>query len=105
MNRPLLTIAIPTSLENPRLASENIDKIKGDVFNIGGVIDNSLSLLELFSFLEEELDIKMNYKKVNWRESDQKIFIANNHKVIKKIKWFHKISKEKGVKKVMEKML
>jgi CDP-paratose 2-epimerase len=38
---------------------------------------NSLSLLELFSILEEELSIKMKYTKLPPRESDQKIFVAN----------------------------
>ena len=34
----------------------NIDKAMGNAFNIGGGFKNSLSLLELFSFLEEESD-------------------------------------------------
>jgi CDP-paratose 2-epimerase len=40
-------------------APKYIETAKGQVFNIGGGILNSLSLLELFSILEEELSVKM----------------------------------------------
>ena len=38
-------------------ATNSIDKIKGQVFNIGGGIVNSLSLLELFQILEKKFEI------------------------------------------------
>jgi CDP-paratose 2-epimerase len=83
-------------------ASKKISKIKGQVFNVGGGIENSLSLLELFSFLEKELNIKMNYKQRPPRESDQKIFIADLSKVKKLIGWEPKISKEEGIRKMIK---
>lgn len=61
-------------------ASENIEKTKGQAFNIGGGIENSLSLLELFTLLEDNLHIKMSYKQLPCRESDQLVFVANNKK-------------------------
>lgn len=61
-------------------ASENIEKTKGKAFNIGGGIKNSLSLLELFTLLEDNLQIKMKYKQLPFRESDQLVFVANNKK-------------------------
>ncbi len=67
--------------------AKDIDEAYGQAFNIGGGIDNSLSLLELFDLLENILDIKMNYIQLNWRESDQKVFIADNSKAINIIKW------------------
>jgi CDP-paratose 2-epimerase (CDP-tyvelose 2-epimerase) len=84
------------------MASHKIDEIKGQAFNIGGGIQNSYSLLELFSFLEQELNIKMEYKQLPPRESDQKIFVADINKVKKLIGWEPKISKEEGVKKMIE---
>ena len=69
----------------------------GQVFNIGGSIENSLSLLELFSMLEDKLNIKMNYKQLPWRESDQKVFVADITKINKLINWKPEISKEKGI--------
>ncbi|WP_022854415.1 GDP-mannose 4,6-dehydratase [Thermodesulfatator atlanticus] len=81
---------------------ENIEKAKGEAFNIGGGMENSLSLLELFSLLEKELDIKMRYKKLPWRESDQKIFVADIRKAQKLIGWQPKVSKYNGIQKMLE---
>jgi len=63
------------------LTSKNIDKTKGQAFNIGGGIDKSLSLLELFNLLEEMLRIEINFKQLPFRESDQLVFVANNNKI------------------------
>ncbi|UOD35670.1 GDP-mannose 4,6-dehydratase [Deferribacteraceae bacterium V6Fe1] len=83
-------------------ASEKIEDIKGKVFNIGGGIENSSSLLELFSFLEQELDIKTTYTKLPPRESDQKVFIADISKAKELIGWEPKVSKEDGIRKMIE---
>ncbi|WP_459815010.1 GDP-mannose 4,6-dehydratase [Campylobacter concisus] len=83
-------------------ASEKIDKIKGQAFNIGGGIENSSSLLELFAFLEKELGIKMTYKNLPQRESDQKVFIADISKIKELIDWQPRISKEDGIRKMIE---
>jgi CDP-paratose 2-epimerase len=83
-------------------ASTKIDSIKGQVFNVGGGIENSSSLLELFSFLEKELDIKMDYKELPVRESDQRVFVADLSKAKELIEWEPKVSKEEGVRKMIE---
>lgn len=83
-------------------ATSNIEKIKGQAFNIGGGKDNSSSLLELFSFLEEELDVKMEYLTLPPRESDQKIFIADISKVKDNIDWKPKTSKSEGIRKMID---
>lgn len=86
-------------------ASGNIDKVKGEVFNIGGGIGNSLSLLELFDLLEQELDIIIKYNKLPPRISDQKVFVANNSKIISKINWIPVIKKQIGIKRVLSEIL
>lgn len=83
-------------------AIENIDKTKGQAFNIGGGIENSLSLLELFNLLEEKLNVKLDYIQIPWRESDQKVFVANNEKITKLTGWKPEVSKEEGVKRMIE---
>jgi len=83
-------------------ASEKIDNIKGKAFNVGGGIENSSSLLELFLFLEQELDIEMSYTKLPPRESDQKVFVADITKVKELLDWEPKVSKEDGIKKMIE---
>ena len=83
------------------LAPTHIDKAKGQAFNIGGGMVNSLSILELFVFLEKELNIKLNYTNLPPRESDQKIFVANNTKASNMFGWTPKISKEYGIRKML----
>lgn len=80
----------------------NMEKIKGQAFNIGGGVHNSLSLLELFSILEEMVGKKMKYKKQNSRESDQKVFISDITKISKLSHWTPKISSGQGVKLMYE---
>jgi CDP-paratose 2-epimerase len=81
---------------------ERIEEIKGHAFNIGGGIENSLSLIELFNILEKELDVNMNYRELFRRKSDQKIFIADIFKAKEMIKWEPKVNKDNGIKKMIK---
>ncbi len=84
------------------MASENIEKVKSQVFNIGGGIKNSLSILELFELLERNLNIKLKYKKIEPRKNDQKFFVVNIEKAEKLIGWKPSISMEKGLLEVVK---
>lgn len=83
-------------------AANNIDTIKGNVFNIGGGIDNSSSLLELFELLEKELNIRMLYQQFPPRKSDQRVFVADISKAKKLINWAPKVNKVQGIRKMIE---
>jgi len=76
---------------------DNIEKVSGQVFNVGGGMENSLSLLELFALLESKLNIKMSYRQIPWRASDQKVFVADNGKIHNLIGWAPVVSKEEGI--------
>ncbi|GAA4449608.1 GDP-mannose 4,6-dehydratase [Rurimicrobium arvi] len=80
---------------------ELADTLKGEVFNVGGGVENSLSLLELFSMLERELSIQMKYEQLPPRESDQKLFIADISKVKQMVGWAPKIDCLTGVRKML----
>jgi len=82
-----------------------IDQAKGQAFNIGGGIENSLSLLELFTMLEDILMIKMNYKQLPFRESDQLVFVANNNKSCDLIEWKAETNVNKGIKSMIDWMV
>ncbi len=60
-------------------AYEHRDATAGEVFNIGGGVSNSLSLLELFMILEDVLPLSrpLAYHKNPRRHSDQDVFIAD----------------------------
>lgn len=82
-------------------ALEKSEELAGEVFNIGGGFDNSLSILELFSTLEKELDVNLEYKKLAVRKSDQKVFIADISKAEKLFKWKPKVDKLSGLKEMI----
>ena len=81
---------------------KHIEQAQGQVFNIGGGIENSLSLLELFALLEELLGIKMQYKELPFRESDQLVFVADNTKAQKILQWQPKMTSKRGIEKMVE---
>jgi CDP-paratose 2-epimerase len=84
------------------IACENSEKIEGEVFNIGGGVKNSLSILELFDILEEFYDIKLNFTKLPFRVSDQKIFIADITKIRRLTGWKPKVTKEDGIRNMVK---
>lgn len=84
-----------------RTALESIDTIKGEVFNIGGGSENSLSLLELFDLCETELGISLSYTHLPKRKSDQAVFISDLTKVKQRLGWSPKISVKDGINQVL----
>ncbi len=83
-------------------ALDNIERVKGQAYNIGGTMEQSLSLLELFHMLEEMLDIKLDYVKLPPRQSDQKVFVADITKIKAIIGWEPKVTAAEGVAKMIE---
>jgi CDP-paratose 2-epimerase len=83
-------------------AVERIEEARGQAFNIGGGMKNSISLLELFDILDKELGVKLRYKKLPWRVSDQKVFVADITKARKRVGWQPEIDKFGGIKKMLE---
>lgn len=83
-------------------AIQEIDKTSGEVYNIGGGSENSLSLLELFTLLETTLGIEMKYTKLPPRQSDQKVFIADTGKALLSYGWAPAINSRQGVKNMIE---
>lgn len=81
---------------------EHIDQISGQAYNIGGTMEQSLSLLELFGMLEDLLDIKMEYQKLPARISDQKVFVADISKIQNKIGWTPRVTALEGVSQMVE---
>jgi CDP-paratose 2-epimerase len=82
-------------------AVEHIEQAKGQAFNIGGGMENSLSLIELFAVLEELTGCKLLYKPIEWRQSDQKIFVADNKKAQKYFNWRPGVNSKEGVSNLL----
>jgi CDP-paratose 2-epimerase len=78
-------------------ATRNMDKLAGQPFNVGGGMSNSLSLIELFNFLESNLDLNLKYKKLESRISDQRIFVADYSKIERLIGWIPNVDMKSGL--------
>jgi len=81
-------------------AIKNIDKVKGQAFNIGGGAKNTMSLLELLAFLEKFFGRKIPTKFGPWRPGDQPVFVCDIAKAKKMLNWQPKTSPEQGVEKL-----
>ena len=84
-----------------KLVVENVEKCKGEIFNIGGGIKNTFSLLEFVEFLEKKLNRKIELEFYNWRPGDQKVFISDNRKLEKLTGWKIKKNKNEGVENLI----
>ena len=85
------------------LAFENSELMHGEIFNIGGGITNSLSLLELFDLLSELLDIPpLLFTRTPRRASDQDCFIADISKVRSILGWSPSVTSRDGVIRMLD---
>lgn len=83
-------------------ALRHIDTAAGEAFNIGGGIDNSLSLLELFELLEYEIGKPLHYTQLPPRNSDQRVFVADISKATARLGgWRPQVSASSGVSKML----
>lgn len=83
-------------------ALEHVDDVCGQAYNIGGTMEQSLSLLELFDMLNDILEIKMEYVQLPPRQSDQKVFVADISKINAKIGWKPEVTAYEGVSAMVE---
>ncbi len=80
------------------LAVENIDKVAGEVFNVGGGPENTLSVWSEFGPLLERLEGKpVPVKHSDWRPGDQRIYVSDIRKIKKMLNWSPKTDVETGI--------
>jgi CDP-paratose 2-epimerase len=77
---------------------KHITHTSGQIYNIGGGIDNALSLLELISFLEVLLGRRLKLKFAKERFGDQKVYISNIDKAKRDFNWRPEVSVDEGLK-------
>jgi CDP-paratose 2-epimerase len=81
-----------------RAALDRIEHVRGHAFNVGGGMQNSLSLIELFHLLEKILDIRIPYTRLPERQSDQLVFVADGAKARRLLGWAPEVSMESGIR-------
>lgn len=75
--------------------------LKSDVFNIGGGPKNTLSLLELLDSLNMLTSKKSKINFLDWRPSDQKVYISDISKAKKELDWQPKVTPQEGIKQLV----
>ena len=77
-------------------------RYKGEVFNIGGGSDHTISLLELIEVLEGLSGRQMPVKFGPWRKFDQKVYVSDITKAGKLLKWYPEVSPQEGVRRLYD---
>lgn len=83
-------------------AVEHADRAAGQAFNIGGGLNNSLSLLELFAMLAEIYGARLTWTHLAPRASDQRVFVADITKARRLLAWEPKVAAREGVVRMIE---
>ena len=83
-------------------AADRIDTAAGEIYNVGGGSENSLSLLELFDQLERLTGNELRYRKLAWRHGDQKVFVADNRKATEQLGWAPSVDRRQGLKRCLQ---
>jgi CDP-paratose 2-epimerase len=82
-------------------AWEHREKVAGQAFNIGGGPGNTMSLLELICYLEEDLGTAISLSWDDWRPGDQPVFVCNLDKARRLLNWVPTIGARQGVSQLV----
>jgi CDP-paratose 2-epimerase len=83
-------------------AAERAGYRGGEAFNVGGGMANSLSLLELFTLLEEILGVRLTLEHGPARASDQRVFVADLAKAGRLLDWRPIVGARDGVARMVK---
>jgi CDP-paratose 2-epimerase len=84
-------------------AVARIDAVKGQVYNLGGGPENTMSIWTEFGpLLEKLLGKPIPVARGDWRPGDQKVFVADIRKAERELGWKPKTGVEEGVKRLFE---
>jgi len=80
-------------------AIANPEKSAGQIFNIGGGIDKSISIWHEFSKLLEEIHGQaIATERFGWRPGDQKVYVSDISKIRNVLGWNPQYDVQKGIK-------
>jgi CDP-paratose 2-epimerase len=84
-------------------AVDHIESAAGQVYNVGGGPENTLSVWrELGPMLEALLGRKIPVSRDDWRPGDQRIFLSDIRKARRELGWRPRVGKEEGVHRLYE---
>jgi CDP-paratose 2-epimerase len=80
------------------LAIENIEKTRGEIYNVGGGPENQRNLLEVIDQIGELTGKKPRYSFADWREGDQKYYVSDIAKAKKVLDWEPRVAFDGGLR-------
>jgi CDP-paratose 2-epimerase len=80
------------------LAIDNIDKVRGEIFNVGGGPENQRNLLEVIDRIGELTGKKPQYSFADWREGDQQYYVSDIAKAKKVLGWEPRVAFDEGLR-------
>lgn len=78
-------------------AAARIDVAAGQVYNVGGGPNNTLSLRELLTYLGERQGSEIPFRSEDWRPGDQKVFVSDIRRAGRDLQWTPKVGREQGL--------
>jgi CDP-paratose 2-epimerase len=76
---------------------DQIESLRGGVFNLGGGGSNSISLRELIDLMPELTGIGINYSFADWRPGDQPWYVSNTRALSDAVGWRAAIGLREGL--------
>jgi CDP-paratose 2-epimerase len=87
------------------LASEEIGRLSGESFNIGGGPANTISLLELLTIIEQLWGSRPDVECQDWRSADQLYYVSDTRKFAEATGWAPRIGVKEGIKQLYQWLL
>jgi CDP-paratose 2-epimerase len=85
------------------LALDNIDKLAGRIYNVGGGPDKTISIWKEFApILEKLAGHPIPTGQGDWRPGDQRIYVSDIRKAKQELGWEPKITPEEGIRRLFE---
>jgi CDP-paratose 2-epimerase len=79
------------------LAEENVERLAGQAFNMGGGGANTVSLLELIDLIGSLHGQRPKVFFENWRTGDQRYYVSNTRKFEEATGWRPRVNVREGV--------
>lgn len=79
----------------------DIDQLAGQVFNIGGGPQNTVSLLEILDLIKDKTGKAVQVDFEDWRTGDQYYYVSNTAKFRKATGWKPAYSVDQGVERLL----
>jgi len=85
------------------LAINQIDTAAGQIFNIGGGLNNTISIWKEFQpIIEQAIGKTIEVEFSNWRPGDQKVYYSDTQKAKAELGWYPKVNIKNGINQLSE---